>query len=96
MIRQPAPAIYSYLPLGWRVLKKAELQQKGYEGLYDDRDESAGVKFNNADLTGIPVRLTTGTNSLKAGGLEIKPLPEKDYQIVTLGDLEHAIWQPPS
>jgi prolyl-tRNA synthetase len=69
MIRQLAAGIYSYLSLGWRVLKKAELQEKGYEVLYDDRDESAGVKFNDADLIGIPVRLTVSTRALAAGGV---------------------------
>ncbi len=42
------------------------------EVLYDDRDERAGVKFNDADLLGIPLRLTVGAKGLKSGALELK------------------------
>lgn len=38
----------------------ADLQQEGFEVLFDDRDERAGVKFNDADLIGIPLRITVG------------------------------------
>lgn len=49
-----------------------DLQAAGVEVLYDDRDERAGVKFNDADLLGIPLRLTVGGKGLKAGALELK------------------------
>ncbi len=38
----------------------AELRQAGVEVLYDDREERAGVKFKDADLIGVPLRLTVG------------------------------------
>ena len=50
-----------------------ELQQSGLEVLYDDREESAGVKFNDADLLGMPVRLTVSQRNLKNGQVELKP-----------------------
>lgn len=50
----------------------AELEQDGLEVLYDDRAESAGVKFNDADLIGIPLRLTVSPRTLKAGSVEAK------------------------
>jgi len=50
----------------------ADLQSTGVEVLYDGRDERAGVKFNDADLLGIPIRLTVSERSLEAGGVEIK------------------------
>jgi prolyl-tRNA synthetase len=50
----------------------ADLQSAGVEVLYDDREERAGVKFNDADLIGIPIRLTVGKRSLAAGGIELK------------------------
>lgn len=50
----------------------AQLQEDGFEVLYDDREESAGVKFTDADLLGCPVRLTVSRRSMKAGGIEIK------------------------
>ena len=42
------------------------------EVLYDDRNERAGVKFNDADLLGIPLRLTVGGKGLKNGVIEAK------------------------
>jgi prolyl-tRNA synthetase len=47
-----------------------ELDAAGIETLWDDRDERAGVKFKDADLIGIPYRLTTG-RSLKQGKVEL-------------------------
>jgi len=49
-----------------------ELTKAGLEVLYDDRKESAGVKFADADIIGIPVRLTIGNRSLKEGKVEVK------------------------
>ncbi|MEM7530668.1 MAG: proline--tRNA ligase [Chloroflexota bacterium] len=48
----------------------AQLTEAGHEVLYDDRDERAGVKFNDAELLGIPIRLTVGGRGLKNGVLE--------------------------
>lgn len=50
----------------------ADLRAAGLEPLFDDRDESAGVKFNDADLLGMPVRLTVSPRNLKAGAVEFK------------------------
>lgn len=49
-----------------------ELRDAGVEALYDDRDERPGSKFNDADLIGIPLRLTVGKKSLAAGEVELK------------------------
>jgi prolyl-tRNA synthetase len=49
-----------------------QLLAAGHEVLYDDRNERAGVKFNDADLIGIPLRLTVGGKGLKNGVLELK------------------------
>ncbi len=49
-----------------------DLQAAQVEVLYDDRDERAGVKFNDADLIGIPIRLTVSKRSLDKGGVELK------------------------
>jgi prolyl-tRNA synthetase len=67
-----------------------ELHSKGCEVLYDDRDETAGVKFNDADLIGIPLRMTISRRSLDAGGVEVKRRQEKEYQIVSLGAIEQT------
>ena len=49
-----------------------DLTAAGIEVLYDDRKESAGVKFADADLIGVPVRITLGNRSLKEGDVEVK------------------------
>ena len=59
-----------------------ELQAAGLDVLYDDREESPGVKFNDADLIGIPLRLTVSERSLKEGGVELKLRRETEKQIV--------------
>jgi prolyl-tRNA synthetase len=51
----------------------ADLERRGVEVLYDDRDESAGVKFADADLIGIPYRVTVSARGMKAGTIEVKP-----------------------
>ena len=48
------------------------LNENGVDVLLDDRDERAGVKFNDADLIGIPIRVTIGPKSLAEGKVEIK------------------------
>jgi prolyl-tRNA synthetase len=50
----------------------AELQRGGLSVIYDDRGESAGVKFADADLLGMPIRVTLSRRTLAAGEVEIK------------------------
>ena len=59
-----------------------DLVKAGLEPLYDDRDERAGVKFNDADLIGIPLRVTVSSRSLQSGGYEFKRRGEEDRWIV--------------
>jgi prolyl-tRNA synthetase len=79
-----------------------DLQGAGVEVLYDDRDERPGVKFNDADLIGIPLRLVVGERALAAGGLELKRRDGKGSWTVpaeeivrtvlqTIGDMEAEI-----
>ncbi len=49
-----------------------ELRQTGLSILYDDRNESPGVKFNDADLIGLPVRIVVSRRNLNQGVVEIK------------------------
>ena len=48
------------------------MRAKGIDVLLDDRAERAGVKFKDADLIGIPLRITIGDKSLDKGMLEYK------------------------
>jgi len=50
----------------------ADLISQAVETLLDDRDERAGVKFKDADLIGIPLRITVGSKNLKQGNVELK------------------------
>lgn len=59
----------------------------GLEPLVDDREESAGVKFNDADLIGLPLRITVSERSFKAGGLEIKPRRGGETVVVPMENL---------
>ena len=49
-----------------------ELSARGIEVLFDDRDERAGIKFKDADLVGIPLRVTFGEKNYEAGCAEIR------------------------
>ena len=57
-----------------------ELQAAGLQVLLDDRDESAGVKFNDADLIGLPVRLVVSPRNIKQGVVELKLRREDDAE----------------
>lgn len=65
-----------------------ELQRARIEVLFDDRNESAGVKFNDADLLGIPLRITIAEKSLTEGQIECKLRHE---QVKTAVPLEDAL-----
>nr|HMQ53346.1 His/Gly/Thr/Pro-type tRNA ligase C-terminal domain-containing protein [Anaerolineae bacterium] len=64
-----------------------QLQQAGFEVLYDDRRESPGVKFADADLIGLPWRVTVSQRSLQNGGVEVKRRSEAEKQIVAVAEL---------
>ncbi|OGI73910.1 prolyl-tRNA synthetase [Candidatus Nomurabacteria bacterium RIFCSPHIGHO2_02_FULL_41_18] len=90
-----APFVVHLLVLGKdeTVLKEAEkiydkLSASGIEVLFDDRiDVSAGEKFTEADLLGIPYRLVVSERSLEEGGIEIKKRTEDKNKIVSLENL---------
>jgi prolyl-tRNA synthetase len=63
----------------------------GLEPLYDDRIETPGVKFNDADLIGLPIRVTISERSLNAGGVEVKRRRETETVILPLDGLEETL-----
>lgn len=77
----------------------AELQAKGVEVIIDDRDLRAGNKFKDADLIGIPLRITVGSRGLDEGNIEYKPRTADDFELVDvdaivdriLGDIADAM-----
>lgn len=62
----------------------ARLQAACVEVLFDDRDERPGVKFKDADLIGLPLRVTVSERSLKQGGVEFKRRTAPGREIVPL------------
>ena len=64
-----------------------ELQSAGLEVLFDDRNESAGVKFNDADLIGLPVRLVVSQRNIREGVVEAKHRSSSDAETVAAADV---------
>ena len=61
-----------------------DLQTKGIEVLFDDRNDSPGVKFNDADLIGVPIRVTVSARNLENKIIEIKRRDRKDRHLIPL------------
>lgn len=64
-----------------------ELLSRGVEVLFDDRDLSAGEKFADSDLLGIPMRAVVSDKSIQKGGIELKERTSSDGHIVTKKEL---------
>ena len=69
----------------------AELTKAGIEVLMDDRTERAGVKFNDADLVGLPIRLTIGDKSLKDGKIEMKARGRAEVELIPIDNVVDAV-----
>jgi len=67
------------------------LNDKDYEVIFDDRDESAGVKLADADLMGFPIRMVISSRSLKNNSVEIKLRKESESFLVELDKLEEYL-----
>ena len=63
------------------------LLEADIEVMYDDREESPGVKFADADLIGLPIRLTISAKSISKGGVELKRRDRQEVEIVSPEDL---------
>ncbi len=76
-----------------KLADSAELADKGVDFLIDDREASAGVKFNDADLLGLPVRLILGPKNLKNGQAEIKIRKSGEATLVDLASIPAQLLQ---
>ena len=65
----------------------ASLQSAGISVLFDDRAERAGVKFNDADLIGLPLRVTVGEKNLKDGMVELKTRKSIENQLIPAAEI---------
>ena len=92
--RALAPFEISVLPLNMKdenVIKTADeiyrsLLEKGYDVLIDDRNESAGFKFKDADLIGVPVHVRIGPKTLKENSVEIRLRKSGETRLVKVDD----------
>jgi prolyl-tRNA synthetase len=64
-----------------------ELEAAGIAVLYDDRDESPGVKFADADLIGVPLRLTVSPRNARAGMVELQPREGGELELVARSEV---------
>ncbi len=64
-----------------------QMTQAGLEVLYDDRNRSPGIKFNDADLIGIPLRVTIAKRGLAQGQAELKQRDQKEREWVPLDNI---------
>ena len=94
-----APYLVELVPLKVDIAKHMEVAEKiyhdlmeaGIDVLLDDRNERPGVKFNDADLIGLPVRITIGEKSLKEGKVELKARCESENILVAVDDVVKAV-----
>jgi prolyl-tRNA synthetase len=93
-----APALVHLLALGRSAETRAaaerlyaELQANHIPTLYDDRDESAGVKFTDADLIGLPLRVLVSDRLLREGAVEFKRRGTGELRKVSQGDVVRVV-----
>ena len=75
----------------WAKKLGAAAERAGADVLIDDRAERPGVKFKDADLIGIPLRITVGGRGLKEGVVELKWRSQKDIQKIATADAEARV-----
>src|SRR5208283_952759 len=68
-----------------------QLEAAGLSVLFDDRPARAGEKFSDADLIGIPARLTVSKRTLEQGKIEFKLRREPKAELLSLGDAQARI-----
>lgn len=68
-----------------------DLQTAGLEVLYDDRRERAGVKFADADLIGIPWRITVGSKGMAKGAWEVKRRDQEESEDIPFAELVNRL-----
>ena len=69
-----------------------KLTVEGTPVLYDDReDKSAGEKFAESDIIGIPVRAVVSEKTLKSASVELKGRGEKDFKLVKISEIKKYV-----
>lgn len=80
-------------PLVKEVAEKlyTELKSRNLEVLYDDRNESAGIKFNDADLIGLPLQIIVGNKNLADNKVELKYRQSNERIMVNISDVANKV-----
>lgn len=68
-----------------------DLKKQGIEALYDDREKSAGEKFADADLIGIPYRIVVSERTIKKNSVEIKKRGKKEAKLVKTNQIKKYV-----
>jgi prolyl-tRNA synthetase len=68
-----------------------ELLSKGIEVLLDDRDERPGTKFKDADLIGIPLRVTVGARGLQEGAFELQERRSGERELIPVSEMVQTV-----
>ncbi len=68
-----------------------ELKNDGLDILFDDRDESPGIKFNDADLIGIPIQIIVGKKNFEKGNIEIKYRESGERKTIPIDDINKEV-----
>jgi len=68
-----------------------QLKEAGISVLFDDRDERAGVKFNDADLIGCPIRVTVGEKALQNGMVELKNRKSDTVKTLSVDEIQNIV-----
>jgi prolyl-tRNA synthetase len=79
--------------MGQAVEIAQNIEKTGMDVLLDDRVESAGVKFNDADLIGAPYRVTVSERTLSQNAVELKGRMDPSPRVVPLMDLVYEFHQ---
>ena len=69
----------------------AELRERGVDVVLDDREESAGVKFKDADLIGYPVQVVVGKRGVEAGTVDLKLRATGERTQAPIGDAASGV-----
>lgn len=94
-----APVTVAIVPVNWndQAIRQtaedlyAKFLAAGTDVLLDDRDERPGVKFKDADLLGIPLRVTIGSKTLARGMVELKPRTQPQAEEVALDQIVGSV-----
>jgi prolyl-tRNA synthetase len=69
----------------------ADFTSQGIDVLFDDRNDSAGVKFNDADLLGIPLQIIVGKKNIEEGKVEVKIRETGERKVINISEIKNFV-----